>query len=102
MTGVAGLHVEVGPKRLELLHELRPTANPVALLVNPTNPNAEKLAKDLHEAAQKLALVLRVLHAKSEREFNTVFAGLAQQQVAALVIGGDGLFRARSEQPVLQ
>jgi ABC-type uncharacterized transport system substrate-binding protein len=98
VTGVAGLNVEVGPKRLELLHELRPTAGTVALLVNPTNPNAEKLSTDLEAAAQKLALTLRVLHAKTERDFDTVFAGLAQLRAGALLIGGDGLFRAQSQQ----
>ena len=98
VTGVAGLNVEVGPKRLELLHELRPTADTVALLVNPTNPNAEKLSTDLEAAAQKLALTLRVLHAKAERDFDMAFASLAQLRAGALLIGGDGLFRARSEQ----
>ena len=98
VTGVAGLNVEVGPKRLELLHEMRPTADTVALLVNPTNPNAEKLSIDLERAAQKLALILRVLHAKAERDFDTVFAGLAQLRAGALLIGGDGLFRAQSKQ----
>ena len=98
VTGVAGLNVEVGPKRLELLHELRPAAGTVALLVNPTNPNAEKLSTDLEAAAQKLALNFRVLHAKAERDFDTVFAGLAQLRAGALLIGGDGLFRAQSQQ----
>ena len=98
VTGVAGLNVEVGPKRLELLHELRPTADTVALLVNPTNPNALKLSTDLEGAARKLALTLRVVHAKAERDFDTVFAGLAQLRAGALLIGGDGLFRAQSEQ----
>ena len=98
VTGVAGLNVEVGPKRLELLHELRPTADTVALLVNPTNPNAEKLSADLGTAARKLALILQVFHAKAERDFDTVFAGLAQMRVGALLIGGDGLFRAQSQQ----
>jgi putative ABC transport system substrate-binding protein len=98
VTGVAGLNVEVGPKRLELLHELRPTAEIVALLVNPTNPNAAKLSTDLEAAAQKLALSLRVLHAKAERDFVMAFAALAQLRAGALLIGGDGLFRARSEQ----
>ena len=43
LTGVTTLNVELGPKRLELLHELVPTATIIALLVNPTNPTAETL-----------------------------------------------------------
>jgi putative tryptophan/tyrosine transport system substrate-binding protein len=37
ITGVTVLAVELGPKRLELLHEVVSTATTVALLVNPTN-----------------------------------------------------------------
>jgi putative ABC transport system substrate-binding protein len=48
ITGLVTLNVEVGPKRLELLHELVPTATVIGLLVNPTNPtNAETLARDM-------------------------------------------------------
>src|SRR5262245_20049453 len=45
LTGVSNLGMEVGPKRLELVHEVVPTATLVALLVNPTNLNAETLIK---------------------------------------------------------
>ncbi|MGC1827419.1 MAG: ABC transporter substrate binding protein, partial [Pseudolabrys sp.] len=45
LTGVSNLNVELGPKRLELLRELVPTAAIIALLINPTNPNAENLLK---------------------------------------------------------
>jgi hypothetical protein len=39
LTGVTTLSVEIGPKRLETLHELAPAATDIAVLVNPTNPN---------------------------------------------------------------
>src|SRR2546430_1689205 len=46
VTGVTSLNAEVGPKRLEILHEIVPTATIVALLVNPTNPTlAESTTK---------------------------------------------------------
>ena len=38
VTGATRLAVQIVPKRLELLHELVPTATVIALLVNPTNP----------------------------------------------------------------
>jgi ABC-type uncharacterized transport system substrate-binding protein len=38
VTGVSILDVELGPKRLELLHQLAPTARNIALLVNPSDP----------------------------------------------------------------
>ena len=98
VTGVAGLNVEVGPKRLELLHEMVPTATTIALLINPTNPNADRLARDLQSAALTLGVNLSVLQAHTERDFEKVFTGLAQVRAGALLIGGDGLFRAQSEQ----
>jgi putative ABC transport system substrate-binding protein len=45
VTGTTSLGVEVGPKRLELLHELVPTANVIGLLVNPNNPSAQTLSE---------------------------------------------------------
>jgi putative ABC transport system substrate-binding protein len=55
-----------------MLHELVPTATIIALLVNPTNPtNAETLSRDLQAAARTLGLQLHVLHASTERDFDT-------------------------------
>jgi len=99
ITGVTSLNAEAGPKRLELLHELVPTANVVGLLVNPTNPNlAEPTTKNLHAAARTLGLQLHVLHASTERDFDTVFATLVQLRAGALVIGADPFFSSRLEQ----
>jgi putative ABC transport system substrate-binding protein len=98
VTGVTALFDEVGPKRLELLHELVPAATIIALLLNPTYPSAEKQSTDLQAAARTIGLQLHVLHATSEREFDTVFATLAQMRASALVIGNDPFFNSRSEQ----
>jgi len=97
-TGVTTLNVEVGPKRLELLHELVPTAAIVALLVNPDNPNAETLARDLGAVARGLGLQLHVLQAGAGRDFDTVFATMRELRAGALVIGTDAFFTSRGEQ----
>jgi len=99
LTGVVTLNVEVAAKRLEVLHELVPTATIVALLVNPTNPIlTEATTRDLQAAARALGLQLHVLHASSEREIDAAFATLVQLRAGALVIGADALFNSRSEQ----
>jgi putative tryptophan/tyrosine transport system substrate-binding protein len=99
LTGVTDLNVEVGSKRLELLRELVPTATVVALLVNPNNPTrAETVSRDLQAAARTLGLQLHVLHARDERDLDTVFATLVQLRAGGLVIGADALFASRSEQ----
>jgi putative tryptophan/tyrosine transport system substrate-binding protein len=98
LTGVANLNVEVGPKRLELLHELLPTATIIAVLENPTSPTAEPFSRALQPAARALGLQLHILHASTDRDFDTVFATLVQLRADALVISPDTFFNTRSEQ----
>jgi putative tryptophan/tyrosine transport system substrate-binding protein len=84
---MTGWNVQVGPKRLELLHEMVPTATIMALLVNPTSPDlAEADSREQQAAARTLGLQLHVLHASNERDFDTVFATLAQLRAGGLEI----------------
>jgi len=87
VTGSTQLSVEVGPKRLELARELFPGATTFALLVNPANPLAATVSKDLQAVADTLGVRLHVLHASTEADFEAAFATAAQLRVAALVIG---------------
>src|SRR6516165_3161658 len=67
VTGVTQLSTEVAPKRLELLHELLPTARVMALLVDPAYPVvAEPQSKQMFSAARTLGLALHPLNATSE------------------------------------
>jgi putative ABC transport system substrate-binding protein len=95
VTGVTSMFDEVAPKRLALLHELIPAVTSVGLLVNPTNPNAEPQAKDLHQATRQLGLELEVLYAKSDADLDAAFAKMTQQHVGALLVGGDGFLESR-------
>jgi putative tryptophan/tyrosine transport system substrate-binding protein len=98
ITGTTTLTLEVGPKRLELLHEMVPTATIIALLVNPTSPNlAEAQVRDLRMAARGLGLQIHVLHASTDRDFDTVFATLGQLQAGGLVISSDSFFFSRGQ-----
>ena len=99
ITGVSILDVELGPKRLELLHTLIPTATIIAVLVNPADPaRAETITRNMQAAARDLKLQLHVLHASTDRDFDAVFASLVQLRAGGLVIGGDPFFNSRSEQ----
>jgi putative ABC transport system substrate-binding protein len=90
ITGVTGWNVMVGPKRLELLHQVIPSATNIALLVNPTSPDlVEADSRDQQAAARALGLQLHILHASNERDFDTVFATLFQLRAGGLVIGTD-------------
>jgi putative ABC transport system substrate-binding protein len=98
-TGVSQLNTEVMPKRLELLHELLPTATAIALLVNPTNPAlAEVVLRASRAAIQTLGLDLHVLNASAESDFDAVFANVIQLRAGGLVIGADAFFTSRQEQ----
>jgi putative tryptophan/tyrosine transport system substrate-binding protein len=99
VTGSTQLSVEVGPKRLELARELFPGATTVALLVNPANPLAATISKDLQAVADTLGLRLHVLHASTEADLEAAFATAAQSRTAALVIGSaDPLFSSHAAQ----
>jgi len=98
LTGVATLNVEVGPKRLELMHELLPKATTIALLLNPNNPNSETVLRETQAAARILGVQLQVLRATTERDIEIVVANRAQLRAGPLVIGSDAYFASRSEQ----
>jgi putative ABC transport system substrate-binding protein len=100
ITGATSLNVELGAKRLEFLRELVPTAKIVALLVNPTNPSAESVARNLQATARTMGLELHVLHASSERDFDAAFGTLVQLRASGLVVSADPFFVSRSRQLV--
>jgi putative ABC transport system substrate-binding protein len=97
LTGVTSLGAELGPKRLELLHEMVPTAAKIGVLVEPTNPLPEALSRGLQTAADTLGLQLHFLRASSERDFDTVFASLLQLRLGGLVITPAALFGNRAQ-----
>jgi putative ABC transport system substrate-binding protein len=75
--------VALGPKRLQLAHELVPAASSAALLVNPSDA-AQTDAKKAQEAARELGLQLNIVHASSERELDGAFATVLQLRAGVL------------------
>ncbi len=100
ITGVTFLINTLGPKELEALHHLRPQAGLIAALLNPDLATIASQSKDVEMAAGTLGLQIRVLHAKTEREIETVFASLPQVQAGGLVIGANAFFFSRRDQLV--
>jgi len=95
LTGATTLAVEMGQKRLELLRELVPAATLIGVLLNPTGPNLKAVSRDLQTASRIAGLPIHVLHASTERDFDTVFATLGQVRASALVIGTDTFFNSQ-------
>jgi putative ABC transport system substrate-binding protein len=99
LTGAVQMNIEVGAKRLELLHELVPTAKVVGLLINPANPTTEIQSSEMRAAAATLGLQLHVLAAGTELDFDSAFERAVQLNVAGVVIASaDSFFASHSEQ----
>jgi putative ABC transport system substrate-binding protein len=97
ITGISSLSVDVSPKRLELMHELLPTAAKLAVVANPTSPTANSQLQKLRSAAETLGVHLQVLNASTEKEFEPIFSTIAQE-AGGLVFTSDPYFAFRSEQ----
>jgi putative tryptophan/tyrosine transport system substrate-binding protein len=100
LTGFSVLTGELNPKRLELISEVVPQASVIALLVNPNNPNAERISGDVRKAARDKRLQLHVLKVSTEGEIDAAFTSLVQLHAGALVVGADPFFTSRGDQLV--
>jgi putative ABC transport system substrate-binding protein len=97
VTGVTTLVAEVNAKRLDLLHQLVPTASLIALLANPLN-FAE--TREVQRAATILGVRLLILNARNQKEVEAAFATLVEQRAGALLVSGDPTFLTWREQLV--
>jgi putative ABC transport system substrate-binding protein len=100
LTGLSVLGGELTPKRLELFSELVPRAGVIALLVNPNSPIAERIIRDVEEAARAKGVQLHILKAGTESEIDAAFATLVQLHAGALIVSPDPFFDSRREQLV--
>jgi putative tryptophan/tyrosine transport system substrate-binding protein len=100
LTGVAIITVELIPKRFELLFELVPQAAVIGLLVNPKNPNTERMVRDTREAARGKGVRLAVLEARSVGGFAKAFTDLGRTGAGGLVVAADPFFNVRREELV--
>jgi putative ABC transport system substrate-binding protein len=98
LTGATLLNAELGPKWLDLLRELLPTATTIAVLLNPTNRSAEPLSRELQAAARTLGMQIHILHASIDRDFETALADTIRLRASALMIGNDPFYNSRIAQ----
>jgi putative tryptophan/tyrosine transport system substrate-binding protein len=99
VTGIFNLIAAVAAKRLELLHDVVPSAPLLAYLVNPANAVfAEAEMREMHAAARFLGLRLLILNASDRSEIETAFTTLVREGAGGLVIGGDLLFTNNASQ----
>jgi putative tryptophan/tyrosine transport system substrate-binding protein len=100
LTGVSAFLSVLGPKRVELLHELLPAANTIALLANPGNVNIKTDEPEIRAAADRLVQHLEVLTASTESDLEAAFATMVQHRVGSLIVMPDPFFISRGKQLV--
>jgi putative tryptophan/tyrosine transport system substrate-binding protein len=98
LTGVSVFNNRLGSKRLGLLREMVPTASPIALLVNPTNPDSEDEATDILGTARDLGVEIVVERAGKAEDIDGAVATLVQQKARALIVGADTFYTGQRSQ----
>jgi putative tryptophan/tyrosine transport system substrate-binding protein len=101
LTGINFFNTELAAKRLELLRELVPAVTRVAVLVNPTYPDAGPSLRDVEAAAREMGLQIDVHNATTSREISAAFAALVRVRPDALFVGPDPFFTSRRIQLIL-
>jgi len=101
VTGITFLSLALAAKRLGLLRELIPTAADIAVLLNPTFPDAGGQLREVQEAAHGIGQRITVLNATNIREIDTAFETVVRMGPAALLVAADPFFDARREQLVV-
>jgi len=90
MTGLASLLPELEAKSLQLLTEIVPGLNRVAVLLNPDNPLHD--VKDAEAAAKMVGLQLVTVRARSREELPAAFAAVVKSRAGAVDVWGDAVF----------
>jgi len=98
-TGLTNFSSDLGPKKLDLLHEVVPSAKTIALLVNPDNRVVlEGEVVRVQTAAKRLGLETTLLKASTANEIETAFASAVQQGVHAAYLGSDLFLGSQRQQ----
>jgi ABC-type uncharacterized transport system substrate-binding protein len=97
VTGVTFFTIELGQKRVEVLHDLIPKMTSVGLLTNPANPNSKDLSEDVERAARRLGLQFHLLNARNANEIEAAVVSIRQERNAAIIVSGDSAFTAQRD-----
>jgi putative ABC transport system substrate-binding protein len=92
VTGLSLMSSALETKRLELLSELIPKGTKIAILVNPDYPDTDFQLGSIETAASDAGHKIHVLNARTERELDSAFATIIEQQAGALLVASDPFF----------
>jgi putative ABC transport system substrate-binding protein len=102
LTGITSFSGALTSKRLQLLHELVPAATIVAVLINPTNSNANFRLKEIDEARRILSLQIEVVNAGNGEAIDAAFASLVRSGAGALSIVDDPAFNGSERSRIVR
>jgi putative ABC transport system substrate-binding protein len=97
---IGGDPVELARKRLELLHDLVPKAISVALLVNPTSPDADSQSRDLQSTAPAIGMQVHAFRASNDNDIDAAFAAILERRVDVVIVQADPFFTSRRDRLV--
>jgi putative tryptophan/tyrosine transport system substrate-binding protein len=100
ITGVSFLGAGLAAKRLEILHDLKPTAKIIGLLVNPLNPNSKSEMSDVQAAVSQLGEKLIIQNASDGSGIAAAFTAFSESNIDALFVAADAVFTSRRQQLV--
>jgi putative tryptophan/tyrosine transport system substrate-binding protein len=100
LTGVSIFFSILGPKHVELLHELLPAVNAIAVLGNPSNENFQLDTTNIRSATDGLKQRMEVLTAKSESDIESAFGTMVRRRLGALIVMPDPFYLGQREQLV--
>ena len=99
LTGITNMNVQIGPKKLEVLRELLPSATQVAVLLNPTSNVSESFVHELEPAAKTLGFQLHVVPASKDSDLEPAVAKSKNDLKAdALLVAPDVFYNTQTEQ----
>jgi len=98
LTGVSFYSDQLAGKRLELLRDLLPRANPIAMLTTAYNPTVKPALNELAAVSRAKGVEVVVLDIKSEQDIDAAFATIMKQRIGALVVQNDAFLNSRRDQ----
>src|SRR5262245_18456921 len=100
VTGVSGFAPELSGKRLELIREILPQADRIAVLVNRANPVTVPILRATESAAQQMRMKLHVIDVRQPAELGTAFETVRRERADALTLVADPLLFSERPQIV--
>jgi putative ABC transport system substrate-binding protein len=97
VTGVNMFVAAMESKRLGLLRALIPGVQPIAVLLNPSNPVYAEQLREVQEPAAAIGQQIHILLASNVSDIDAAFATAVQLRAGAMLVSGDPFFNSQHD-----